>query len=99
MVIASITGLLGDKSSGQLGNIGDQAVDRVGASKDLVNGTNNRTKTNKKQTKTNKSFLEETMEVVSIKKADDIICCICSLKINFHSILIHEHHSYKSGVL
>ena len=43
MVIASITGLLGDKSSGQLGNIGDQAVDRVGASKDLVNGT----KTNK----------------------------------------------------
>ena len=69
MVIASITGLLGDKSSGQLGNIGDQAVDRVGASKDLVSGTNN-------QTKTNKSFLEETMEVVIIKKADDIICCI-----------------------
>ena len=92
MVIASITGLLGDKSSGQLGNIGDQAVDRVGASKDLVSGTNN-------QTKTKKSFLEETMEVVSIKKADDIICCICSLKIYFHSILIHEHHSYKSGVL
>ena len=60
MVIASITGLLGDKSSGQLGNIGDQAVDRVGASKDLVSGTNN-------QTKTKKSFLEETMEVVSIK--------------------------------
>ena len=50
MVIASITGLLGDKSSGQLGNIGDQAVDRVGASKDLVSGTNNQTKTNKKQT-------------------------------------------------
>ena len=47
MVIASITGLLGDKSSGQLGNIGDQAVDRVGASKDLVSGTNNQTKTNK----------------------------------------------------
>ena len=45
MVIASITGLLGDKSSGQLGNIGDQAVDRVGASKDLVSGTNNQTKT------------------------------------------------------
>ena len=60
MVIASITGLLGDKSSGQLGNIGDQAVDRVGASKDLVSGTNN-------QTKTKKSFFEETMEVVSIK--------------------------------
>ena len=53
MVIASITGLLGDKSSGQLGNIGDQAVDRVGASKDLVSGTNNQTKTNKRQTKTN----------------------------------------------
>ena len=54
---------------------------------------------NKQKTNKNKSFLEETMEVVNIKKADDMICCICSLKIYFHSILIHEHHSYKSGVL
>ena len=52
MVIASITGLLGDKSSGQLGNIGDQAVDRVGASKDLVSGT----KTNENKQKQKNHF-------------------------------------------
>ena len=63
MVIASITGLLGDKSSGQLGNIGDQAVDRVGLQK--IWSAEQTTK--QKQTKTKITFLEETMEVVSIK--------------------------------
>ena len=67
MVIASITGLLGDKSSGQLGNIGDQAVDRVGASKDLVSGTNNQTKTNKKQTKTN-NFWKKPRRLLASRK-------------------------------